>query len=200
MKCACLMSLVLLASGAAVSAGVGDKTKLPVTATLVAKKASYTLDLGGMTPEAYKKSIEDAVQAGKLPPAPPMVELALELKNTSDKEVQVWISGTPVQVDLELKGPGALSVKPRVFFPSIFINPKPVTLAPGKTHSIPVTSLKSGFRGGSIYSYWTSSGEYTLAAAYKTGITPAPEGSKERNGFGMVTLKATPIKLKVEAK
>lgn len=195
-----LTGVVMFISIAAVTAGEGDKAALPVTATLVAKQATYPLDLGGMTSDAYQKAIEDAVQAGKAPPPPPTVDLALELKNTSDKDVQVWISGNLVQIDLDLKGPGALSVKPRVVFPSIAIPPKAVTIAPGQMHSIPVKSLRYGFRGGSLYAYWTKPGEYTLAASFKTGISPAPKGSKERNGFGLVTLTAAPIKLKVETK
>jgi hypothetical protein len=193
--------VVLYIGLAAASAGEPAKDSLPVTATLVAKQAMYSLDLGGMTPEAYKKAIEDAVQAGKTPPAPPAVNLVLELTNTTDKDVQVWIAGTTVQTDLDLKGPGALSVKPRVFFPAIAIPPKAITLAAGKTQAIPIKALRYGRRGGSDYAYWTKAGEYTLAATYKTGIAPAPKGSKEaRGGFGIVTLKTAPIKLKVEAK
>src|SRR5438105_389804 len=110
------IGVVMSLSAVALSAG---EPAAPVTATLVAKESTYRLDLGGMTADAYTKSIEDAVKAGKTPPAPPAVDLALELKNTSDKEVKVWISGDAVQLNLDLKGPGALSVKPSVFFTQI---------------------------------------------------------------------------------
>ncbi len=113
----CMIGLAACIGGAAAAAGEADKAALPVTATLVAKQKTYTLNRGGMTAEAYKKATEDAVQAGKAPPAPPTVDLALELKNTSAKEVQVWVGGTQLQIDLDLRGPGALSVKPRSLLP-----------------------------------------------------------------------------------
>jgi hypothetical protein len=194
------LGVAMSLSAVGVSAGEKNTPASPVTATLVAKETTYKLDLGGMTSDAFQKSIEDAVSAGKTVPAPPTVDLTLELKNTSDQEVKVWISGTGVQLDLDLKGPGALNVKPRVFFPQIAIAPKPVTLAPGKTHAIAIKSLKSGYRGGSIYSYWTRPGEYMLAATFKTGIAPAPKGSTTKGNFGIVTLTAAPIKLKVDGK
>jgi hypothetical protein len=194
----------ILMTGLAMAIGVAATTagepELPVTATLVAKQTTYPLDLGGMTAEAFKKAALDAVKAGKAPPAPPAVDLVLELKNTSKNEVKVWVSGNAVQLDLDLKGPGALSVKPPLVFTAVIAPPKAITLAPGKTHTIPVKSLKYGKSGMSDWAYWTKAGEYTLAATYKTGINPPPKGSTKRGGFDIVTLTAAPLKLKVEEK
>src|ERR1700722_1659444 len=102
--------------------------ELPVKATLTAKKATYTLDLGGLTAEEYKKALQEGEKSGKVP-ALPVVEMTLELKNASDKDVQVWISGDSVVLTLDLKGPGAVTLKPQVAFTTIFIGPKPVTIA-----------------------------------------------------------------------
>lgn len=175
--------------------------ELPVTATLVAKTTTYKLDLGDTKAEDFKKILQAAEKDSPAPPTP-AVEMTLELKNTSDKDVMVWTSGTPVYVDLDLKGPGAVTIKPRLFRPTIYILPKSTTIAPGKTFSIPVTTLKSGPRGDTNWSYWTEPGEYTLTAGFKTGISPAPKDAKEVNkdGFATVTIKTEPIKLKVEAK
>jgi hypothetical protein len=176
------------------------KANLTVTATLVAKTTTYKLDLGGKTADDFKKELKDAEKSGKVP-VTPTVEMTLELKNTGDKDVQVWVSGDPVVVMLDLKGPGAVSIKPQLAFTTIFIGPKAVTIAPGKTHAISVTSLKYGFRNASHMAYWTEPGEYTLMASLRTGISPVPKGSKEtRDGFGEVTLTAEPVKIKVEAK
>jgi hypothetical protein len=173
---------------------------LPITAKLVAKKATYTLDLDGKSAEDFQKEVKAGEKTGKLP-KPPEVDLALELTNTTDKEVQLWISGDPVQVALELKGTGAVSVAPLRASTREFRVPKAMTLAPGKTHTIPITSLTYGFRGNSNQAYWTEAGEYTLTAKFNTAISPAPKDSKEaEGGFGRVTLKTEPIKLKVEAK
>jgi hypothetical protein len=173
--------------------------ELPVQAKLVAKKASYPLDLGGKTPAEYKKALEET-DLGKLPP-PVKVEMALEVTNTSDKDVAVWVSGTPVTMNLELKGPGAVVVTPRQFFPAIFILPKPVVLAPGKSHSFPLSALTYGRRGVAHRAYWTEPGDYTLRASLMTAISPAPRDVKaDKDGFGPVTLTSEPIKIKVEAK
>jgi hypothetical protein len=190
-----------------VTAGRADDKKedpkpneLPVKATLVAKTTTYKLDLAGMSAEEYKKTLQEGEKSGKAP-APPVVELTLELKNTSDKDVQVWISGDPVVLNLDLKGTGAVSLKPRVAFTTIFIGPEPVTIAAGKTHEIPITSLKYGFRNAEKMAYWTEPGEHTLTASLKTAISPVPAGVKETKGdFGFVQLMAEPIKIKVEAK
>src|SRR5581483_7361232 len=135
--------------------------ELPIKATLVAKTTTYKFDLGDMKAEDFKKALKEAEKDGKAPP-PPAVEMTLELKNTGDKDVQVWTSGTPVYVDLDLAGPGAVTIKPRLLRPAIVILPKPTTIAPGKTYSIPVTILKSGSRGNTNWSSWPEPGEYTL--------------------------------------
>src|SRR5215471_19116750 len=127
--------VLLILAPIAVQAGDAGKdkpaTKSPVTAKLVAKKTTFDLDLGGMTAEQYKSSLKNA-ELDKLPLLP-KVDMALELTNTSDKDVQVWVSGSPVILTLDLKGPGAVKVTPRQFFPAIFILPKPLTLAAGKS-------------------------------------------------------------------
>ncbi len=127
--------------------------------------------------------------------------MTLELKNTSDKDVQVWISGDPIVMTLDLKGPGAVAIKPHIAFSAIYHAPKAVTIAAGKTQEIPIKSLKYGFRNIEKMAYWTEPGEYTLSASLKTGISPIPTGVKETKGdFGLVTLTAEPVKIKVEAK
>jgi hypothetical protein len=174
---------------------------LPVTLTLVAKKTTYPLDLGGKTADDFKKALKAGEADLKSLPPLPQVDLVLELKNTSKKDVQVWISGSPVLTGFELKGPGAVTVTPRQAFPRLYIEPKAVGLAPGKTYEIKVPALSYGNFGRQHRAYWTEPGDYTLGATLATAISPAPEGTKtERMGFGRVTLKAEPIKLKVEAK
>jgi hypothetical protein len=194
------LAVLALFVGVAVAQADDKKTDQPVTATLTAKTTTYKLDLGDKSADEFKKMLKDAEKSGKVPETP-KVEMSLELKNNTDKDVQVWIGGDPVVITLDLKGPGAVSVKPQLAFTTIFIGPKPVTIAAGKTHSIPVTSLKYGFRGASMMSYWTEAGDYTLTASIKTGISPAPKDAKNvKDGFGEVTLTTEPLKIKVEGK
>jgi hypothetical protein len=196
----------------------GDKPKIdppgaPLEAKLVAKKDKYTLDLGGKTPEQYR----DAVKA-----SPPMVEvdLVLELKNTSDKDIQIWIvgdlrdekpqhGGDYVTLKLDLQGPGALnvSVLERETTPP---TPPPTVqaIAPGKTWSLPITSLCHGTHGVAVMSAnrgcWTQAGEYTLTATFKTAVSPKPDGAKETKWAhfegGFVTVTTPSVKLKVVEK
>jgi hypothetical protein len=172
---------------------------LPVKATLKAKKDSYTLDLGGKSADEFKKMLKDAEKTGKVPDAP-KVDLVLELKNTSDKDVDIWISGDPVVLNLDLKGKGAESVMARRFFTQEFRVPKAMTLAAGKTHEIVIGSLTYGHRGVAMQAYWTEAGDYTLAASFKTGIKPAPKGTKDNgDGFGACTINSEPVKITVTA-
>lgn len=178
-----------------------DPEGTPLELTVTGKTTKYTLDTGGLSGAEYKKKVEEAVKAGGRPPAPPTIDLAVEIKNTSDKAVQVWAKGDPVVLTLELKGKGALNVDPKLAFTQEFRIPMAVEIAPGKSHSIPLKTLTSGHRGASHFSYWTEPGEYELVATLKTGMSPAPKGAKDAGeGFGQVTLTSAPFKVTVEAK
>ena len=192
--------LLAVAVGADETKDKDKPAKPPVTAKLIANKGTYTLDLDGMTPEQFRAALKDAEKSGKYP-KPPAVDLKLELTNTSDKEVQIWQSGDPVQLRLELKGKGAVSARPLLAFTREFRVPRAMTLAPGKSHTIAIKSLQFGFRGVAERAYWTEAGEYTLTARFQTGISPPPPDSKAgRDGFAPITLTSEPIKIKVEAK
>ncbi len=171
---------------------------LPVKAKLVAKKATYTLDLGGKTGEEYRKMLKDAEKGGRMP-APPAVDLVLEITNTSDQDVKIWSGGDPVMLSLALAGPSAINAKPLLAFTTDFRGPTATTLAPGKSLSIPITKLAYGFRGAAAMSFWTEPGEYKLTATYTTGIQPPPKGTAVSDGFGLATLRAEPVVIKVEA-
>ena len=186
-------------------AGLADEKKdaskpadLPVKAKWVAKTTTYTLNLGGKTSEEYRELLKYYEKAGRMPP-PPAVALVLEITNTSDKEIKLWDGGDPVQVNLTLTGNGSVNANPRLVFTRDFRGPSAVTLAPGKSLSIPVTKLVGGFRGMAQMSYWTEPGEYKLTASFQTGVQPAPKGTKDFDGFGKVTVTTEPIVIKVEA-
>jgi hypothetical protein len=172
-----------------------------VEARLVAKKDSYTLELGGKTAEEFRTQLKDAETTGAYPPAPKL-ELMLEFTNTSDKEVQIQVGGTRNVLTLDLKGTGAETVvmKNRAT-PKFILLSKTLTLAPGKSESVPINSLAFGMRNLTHAAYWTAPGEYTLSASYQTALAPAPNGARDMgNGFGAVTLTTAPITIKVEAK
>jgi hypothetical protein len=173
---------------------------LPLKAKLVAKKDTYKLDLDGKSGEEFRKILKDAEKSGKAP-APPAVDMMLEITNTSDQDVKFWVEGDANDLQLDVKGPNVVTITPQKAFTTDFRMPKVITLAPGKTHTIPIMALQYGFRGASKYTYWTEPGEYAITGSFKTAISPAPKGSKEvEKGFGMAVLVTSePVKVKVEA-
>src|SRR3954470_14966103 len=81
------------------------KSDLPVDAKLIAKSTTVKLEL---TAEEVKRQLKDAEKTGRYP-RPPAIELALEVRNRSQKDVQVWHKGDPVTVTFDLTGPGVVS-------------------------------------------------------------------------------------------
>src|SRR5262245_19492855 len=66
-------------------------------------KAKYPHDLIGFSSSAeYREAIEAVAKGRKKLPRPPFVDLAVEIKNTSDKAVKVWAKGDPVVLTLTL--------------------------------------------------------------------------------------------------
>ena len=179
-----------------------DPPGTPLEITLTGKKTTFTLDTGGLSVVDYQKKLADIVKSGNRPTiAPPTVDLTLEIKNTSDKPVTVWISGDPCVVELTLKGKGAVNAAPNLAFTQEYRIPKGIEIAPGKSYSMPVKTLVSGFRSASRFSYWTDVGEYELTAKLTTGMSPAPKDAKEAgDGFGRVSVTSAPLKITVEEK
>jgi hypothetical protein len=174
---------------------------VPIEATLKANTDAYTLDLGGKTADDFRKALEDAEKTGTYPDAP-KVDLVLELKNTSDKEVKVKVGGTTTVLELGLTGPAATTVmlKRRVT-PKIVIPAKEVVLAPGKSVTVPIERLAFGAKGDASRAYWLEPGKYSLAASYKTWMSPAPKGASETpDGYGAVTLTSAATTVTVKGK
>src|SRR5262245_44599214 len=173
----------------------------PLQAILKANKATYKLDPTGKSAEEVSKQIKDADQPEHYPPAPD-VDLTLELRNTGDKEIQIWIGGDTTRLGLHLKGKNAINteIKGQAVTQEIR-QPQAITLGPGKSHKIEIKKLSYGHRGASHRSFWLEPGEYTLTATYLTGLSPAPKGSEDLgDGFGRVTVTSAAVKLKVESK
>ena len=207
---AVLAAVAVGASAADEQKGAGKSVPpgVPLAITITGK-AKYTFDPAPLTAEAFKKAIEDAANpgkkglggfGGKALPAPPAVDLTVELKNTSDRAVTVWKTGDTVMLTLNLSGKGAFNLDPPIAMTTEFRIPQAVTLDAGKSHSFAVKQLKSGTRGVTHYSYWTAPGEYELTATLRTGVQPVPKGATENDGFGVVTLTSPAFKLTVEGK
>jgi hypothetical protein len=125
----------------------------------------------------------DAEAPGHRPP--PRVDLALTLRNTTDRPMLVWVSGPQTELRLDLRGPGAVSVPVQ---PSAEQQSQAVTLRPGEVYAIPITSLRDTRR----LWYWTEPGDYLLTARFTTRGT-APGGGQQR-----VIARGGPVTFHVE--
>lgn len=203
MKRLCMAISALLAAWQFTDAGdrgrsdTSEFKNVGLTVTLRSKKDSYKLDLSGRTLKEWEEMLKIGKKLGSPPPKPPMVDMELEVKNTTDKAIEFWSAGDPVQVILQLKGPNAKTINAPLAFTADFRLPKLSTLEPGKTFVIPIKTLQSGFRGVGTWHYWLAPGEYTISPSFKTGIRPAPPGSKEMEGAGAVTIVGKPLTVKV---
>jgi len=194
--CLCFALCFLAGDPKPADNGKTDPPGVPLAALLTSKPASYLLDLGDKTADQVRKQIE----AGDYP-TPPAVDLILELRNAGDKDLLIRMGGTTTIIDLDLKGPAAVTVtfKGRLTN-QLAVAPKTITLAPGKSQSVPISSLSFGFKDTHA-AYWLAPGKYTLTASYKTTVSPAPAkavGADE--GFGEVTIISAPLIVTVEGK
>jgi hypothetical protein len=162
----------------------------PVGTRLVAKKATYKLDRGGLTEKEYA----DAAKAGTAALIP--VEIELVITNHSKNDVRVRVSGAVPKLTLTLNGKGAVDgpkdanpFKGKLTY---------VVLKPGQKVSVPINKLMSytGSKGGTTNHYWTEPGDYTLSASFYTSVDLDYTGKKAKLNY--MTLKAPAISLKVE--
>jgi hypothetical protein len=102
----------------------------------------------------------------------PAVHLTLELRNTTDRPMRVWVAGPPTELRLELRGPGARSAPAKAATEPIADS---VVLRPGESHFVHVTSLTDGRRSW----FWTEPGDYTLTAEFTTRAEVAGLGTRQ---------------------
>jgi len=192
-----LLFLALVLFAASPVASQDKKADGPIALKLIAKTDTYKFDGGGETPKGFKEKLEELakkLEKGEraTPPKALAVDLVLQLTNTSDKEQTIHVGGDTNVHTFELTGgAGVVTLRNPVAFTADFRLPKAVTLAPGKSHEIPVKALADGQRGISRLVFWTGPGEYQLAAKY---ILATQDGGKGPE------LKSAPAKITVTEK
>ncbi len=169
---------------------------------LTSRQDAYTLNLGGKTPEEFARRL--TIPDGYPPPAGPEVDLVLIFRNAGDKKLDLSDIGG---LHVSLVGDGAMNL-PMTHDRSLLTEalewldwkparPKPITLAPGETYSVPVKSLHGSF---GQRSYWLLPGEYTLYARASANVNPAPEGAVSfTDGSTNVSVETPPLRVKVIA-
>jgi len=194
MRCAMIAGTSALLLWAALALGQGAAATAPqgaLSATLVANKESYALD-PGQSGKEFRDKIDGLKQArgrgGAAAPMPPTVDLTLKITNTSEKAVKFEVGGDSSLLTLELKGPGAVTWERMIPMTREFRMGTPVTLEPGKSYEMKISSLAAGERGMTQYSYWTEPGDYSVGAT----LSVTQEGKDKPT-----LVKAEGVKLKV---
>ena len=104
------------------------------------KQSKYVLPKGRYG-NVFRKQIEEETDSDKLPAAP-KVNLVLELKNISQKDVMIFPRGSIIYPDLTVKGKGV--VQPEnlrsISGESSGSSIQP-TIAPGKSYRLSISSL-----------------------------------------------------------
>ncbi|MGE3803721.1 MAG: WD40 repeat domain-containing protein [Gemmataceae bacterium] len=177
-------------------APVRASPEVPVTARLVARRDTYTLDLSG---EAVQQLSED-IQRFRPFTGHPEVDLLLVLENTGTEVVELDPEIRTCEPDLYLEGPGALNCPPYSVQTAIDglegERPRPIKLLPGQSLSIPIHFTRSETRP-----YWLLPGTYTISGRLHFSMSPAPAGvDRHGNDMCFVSMHLEPVKVKVLAK
>ncbi len=127
----------------------------------------------------------DVVRGG--PKKAPPVNLTLELRNTTDRPMRVWVAGPQTELRLELHGPGARSVPANDHAAA---KSESVPLQPGERYELHLTGLTDSHRT------WTRTepGDYTLTAEFQTRADVAGLGTRR------ITAHGGPVKLPLGGK
>ena len=136
-------------------------------AILTLKSTEFKLDKDQVAKvEAAQKAQKERKMAQ--PPKPVAIDGELVLKNTGKDAVTINMGGDGSMVQLDLTGPGAVTMPSMMMMTMEFRMGKNVEIAPGKSVTIPIKSLAHGRRNISKYTYWTKAGTYELKATYKS--------------------------------
>jgi hypothetical protein len=131
------------------------------------------LELAGRSPAEHRGKLLAAAEAGRLP-APPRVDLTLELRNRGEQTLYLDVGGAGTELRLDLSGPGALALPGASENDPPFLSRRVVRLAPGERYLLPVRYLIDGTRGHLRSLYWTEPGRYVLNVDYRVGVSPSP--------------------------
>lgn len=157
-----------------------DKSQFELKVVVKKESIAWPYEVGQ---KEFEKKLHDAMKKKDgMYPAPPAMDLVLQITNTGTEKATVYVDGDPNVVTLTLKGPGVVTAAPMLAFTTEFRGPKPVVLEPGKTHEVPLKALSDGFRKASRYIYPTAPGEYTLSATYQLSTEDGGKGALLKSG------------------
>jgi hypothetical protein len=141
-----------------------DKLAPPAVVKSDAAQRTFLLNLAGRSPEEYRRQL----RASGLPRGP-RVDLALEVRNDGRRPVVLHVGGERSQLDLDLHGPGVLTLSGKGEAPPFLESRPPVKLDPGASYYLPIPYLIGGRPEQLQGVYWTAPGRYTLSVHYRVG-------------------------------
>jgi hypothetical protein len=148
-------------------------------------------DMGGLMASLREEPARDGPQARFAPGAElvrgapkgaPAVSLELELRNTTDRPMRVWVAGPQTELRLDMRGPGARSTPAK---DRAEAEPEVVPLRPGESHTIHVAGLTDSRRAWT----WTKPGDYTVTAEFTTRAEVSGLGTRRITArSGLITI------------
>ena len=218
------LCLILLVGGLAAPATEASGTNDSAAPTLILKAVKSTYHLRDAV--ALKSQLEAARRsqaaeqaadaAGNAPdpkahveyPEPPTIDLSLTVTNTSKAVLRMRRPGDDRSpLTLSLQGEGAVTVSPGHLHTMELNESAPLVLAPGKSQTVHLERLASGFRDDDRYAYWTSPGEYRVSVQWRTAIAPVGKTSPpqrpadvpdEENDWRPTTLSSNSVTITVK--
>jgi hypothetical protein len=163
----------------------------PLRLTLHARTTVYALDLGGQAPDEYRAALVAQVHDfgvhgpgfspdGQAAKPTPQVDLELEIRNTSPRDVEFDVGGFGDLLTLQVFGPDLFRIErpgDAMLDPGREpARPKRVKLAPGESYFEPVTRLETSHPHRVCRWYWTQPGEYTVVATWQLPGPGRPDG------------------------
>ncbi len=120
---------------------------------------------------------------------PLTVDRTLQLQNTTDRNMKLWIEGPQTELRFELRGPGAVS-RPAPHEPPRA--EQTVTLRPGDIHTILIHNLTEEGPGPRRSWYATRPGAYTLTVRFSTVVSIPGQGERH------ISVRSGPVTIPVD--
>jgi hypothetical protein len=139
----------------------------------------------GQSGEAFRHELVQAQRDNKLPP-PPALPVALALRNTGDRSVEVRLGNADSELTLDVRGEGVVRMPAVGVAAPEFLRPQTFQLAPGEELVVRIDRLIAGERDRLEYIYLTEPGEYTVSARLRVTV----------GGAGMI-LRSGPMRVRV---
>ncbi len=170
------MILVLLGLGAVLSQvrvpAMSGKLELVAQAAAPQPEAMAIVRGAKSATAPLQDRLLQARHDGKLPP-PAAVALALTIRNSGSRTVEVRLGETEPVLELDVQGKGVVRVAAPAAEVPAFLRPRALLLAPGQEYIFRMDRLIAGSPGRLEYLYLTQPGAYTVTPTLRALVNGA---------------------------